>query len=211
VAVDHEQIITALLRHLVCAVAREFTGTGADGSAVIAGVSSFDGLRVGCPIIGPGVQADTVIYEMDAESASLVLSQPLGEGAGEGCFNTGFLTTGRRVIPWDKVTEQPALFLRHVRDEDNFSGDNNLGAVTIELEAWIYSRAGQDPSVAPDISLNVLAEMIRDALEPDDLIANAFTLDGLVYRCRIEGDSEFDPGDLDAQGKALIPIKILIP
>lgn len=121
-----------------------------------------------------------------------------------------FKTVGRRVRFWTDSFEQPALFLRHTGDVDNYQGDT-FDRRTVEAELWVYSKAGEDPDIAPDIELNSLVKDIRFAFEPDETDTNCFTLNGRVYWCRIEGRSDFDPGDIDGQGKAVLPIRILIP
>lgn len=122
----------------------------------------------------------------------------------------GFQTISRRTAFWMDVAAQPALFLRHTAADDAFN-DTMLSATTLEAEIWIYSRAGEDPSVAPDVELNRLVKIIRDSFAPDDGMQFRFTLGGRVHWCRIEGRSDYDPGDIDKQSKAVLPVRITLP
>lgn len=121
----------------------------------------------------------------------------------------GFLTTGRRVQHWSQVSAQPALFLRHIGTTDTFSGQ--LPITTLECEIWIYSNAGENPTVAPDTQLNVLVDAVRAILIPDREPDYRFTIGGLVYWCRIEGRSDYAPGDQGGQAIARIPVRITLP
>jgi len=119
-----------------------------------------------------------------------------------------FVTTGRRVVHWNQVAEQPAFFLRRVGMSDHHNG--NMPITTIEAEGWIYSDAGQDPGAVPDQGLAALEQKLREvAFAPDDQMR--FTLHGLVYWCRIEGRSDISPGDIGPQAIARIPIRITLP
>ncbi len=121
----------------------------------------------------------------------------------------GCQTTGRRLKFWTEVSAQPAMFMRHTADED--AGRPGLWRTTVEGEIWLYSRAGEDPDAVPDETLNRLVKAMRTAFAPDNPAQNTCTLGGLAVWCRIEGRSEYDPGDIDSQSKAVIPFKILLP
>ena len=118
-----------------------------------------------------------------------------------------FASTGRRVIHWTQVTDQPALFLRRTGMFDHHNG--SMPIVTMECEIWIYCNAGTDPSVAPDTVLTTLEREVRASLAPDD--QDRFTIGGLVYWCRIDGKSDISPGDQGPQAIARIPVRITIP
>lgn len=207
---DVELIVNQLLAYLVGKVQRTFVASGLASGSVLTDVSYFDGLAKGLPVFGENVPAGAFILEFDAGADTVTLSEQLIGDVTAGTFQTGFQTTGRRVKHWTQVEAQPAFFLRHTGDDDVFDGEG-LGKTTVDLEGWIYSKAGSDPNAVPDTALNYLARSIRQALVPDDADSGEFTLGGMVYHCRIEGRSEFDPGDQDSQGKALIPIRILLP
>jgi len=127
-----------------------------------------------------------------------------------------FETTGRRVQFWSDVPAQPALFLRHVKDDYPPRPEGIPALVTMHAEAWIYSRAGEDPHAVPETALNQLVDAVEAALAPDVIvpnfsIENVQTLGGLVEHCWIEDEVLFDPGDIDKQAKAVIPIAMLVP
>lgn len=121
---------------------------------------------------------------------------------------TEFETTGRRVKHWNDATvQQPALFLRHIGTTDEYDGD--LPIATLDCEIWVYSNSGKDPNVAPDIELNTLVQQVRACFTPDD--DNRFTLNHTVYWARIEGRSDYSPGDQGPQAIARIPVRITLP
>jgi hypothetical protein len=121
-----------------------------------------------------------------------------------------YQTTGRRLILWSQVNEQPALFLRHVADEFPPRPTRMPPKTVIECEAWIYCNAGANPDLAPEVALNALLDGVETALKPAPGI-EAQTLGGLVTHCWIEGRVEIHPGDLDGQAIAVVPIKMLVP
>jgi len=121
-----------------------------------------------------------------------------------------FATTGRRVIHWNLVAAQPAMFLRRTGVLDE--AQDLYTVTTLECEAWIYCNAGKDPNAVPDEHLTVLETALRESFAPDgDYGDPRFTLGGLVYWCRIEGKSDISPGDQSGQAIARIPIRITIP
>lgn len=127
-------------------------------------------------------------------------------------FNAGpFKTTGRRVQMWNQVSSQPAAFVRNIGDKYERHGALPP-KITMMVEIWLYDNsAGVDPNAAPGAALNALVDAVEAALAPDSKVSNELTLGGLVTRCRIEGECIFDPGDLDGQAKAVIPVHILVP
>jgi hypothetical protein len=120
-----------------------------------------------------------------------------------------FETVGRRLIPWTEVAAQPALFIRQVSDRLEHNG-MLLPALTMSLELWIYCHEG-DPKASAATKLNDLVDSVEDALKPDDITKRLFTIGGLVQMCWIDGEIEYDPGDLDNQAIAKIPVKIIVP
>lgn len=123
----------------------------------------------------------------------------------------GFKTTGRRLVLWSQCPEQPALFLRNVGDDYPAKVARGLPTrVTLHAEIWLYANVGVSPANVPGTTLNNLIDLVEAALKP----APAYevqTLGGLVSHCWIEGRIELDPGDIDGQAKAIIPIRILVP
>jgi hypothetical protein len=161
-------------------------------------------------VFGPGVLRGATIASFDPIAETVTLSDPLGASATGASFSTGFQTTGRRVQHWTQVAAQPALFLRHIGTQDDADGLYVLS--TLECELWIYTNAGKDPNAEPDIALTHLDQMVRGAFAPDtDYGDPRFTLGGLAYWCRIEGRSDYSPGDQGGQALARIPVRITLP
>jgi hypothetical protein len=120
-----------------------------------------------------------------------------------------FKTTGRRLVLWSLVNEQPALFLRHVNDDYPPRSTGMPPRITIECEAWIYVK-DPDPDAEPEIDLNNVLDAIEAAIQPPPAYENQ-TLGGLVQHCWIEGRVEIHPGDMDGQCIAVVPIRMLVP
>jgi hypothetical protein len=120
-----------------------------------------------------------------------------------------FRTVGRRLQLWKETPDQPALFLRNAGDHYPARAVRGLPAkVTIEAEIWLYVRVGPDKSAIPGAALNALIDAVEMALQPGPA-QEVQTLGGLVQHCWIEGKIEMDPGDLDGQAKAIIPVRML--
>jgi len=123
-----------------------------------------------------------------------------------------FATASRRLQLWSSVpsSEKPALFL--VERGDNYARASEAvpEAVTMQLEIYIYIDAGKDQSIVPASALNPLLDAIDTALAPSPL-TGLQTLGGLVSHCWIEGKIMKDAGDLDGDGVAVIPVRVLVP
>lgn len=126
------------------------------------------------------------------------------------CGSSAFATTGRKLLHWSKVSEQPALFLRHVNEHYPARPTGMPAKITLDCEAFLYSNAGANPDVAPSIALNALLDALEATLKPP-LGFQAQTLGGRVQHCWIEGEVKLEPGDLGGQAIAIVPIKILVP
>lgn len=121
----------------------------------------------------------------------------------------------RRFRTWDNIaaTQKPALYLQdysedHVRNKALVPAQR-----TIMYECLIFISKGMDENTVPIDQLNELIDLIDPVsggvLKPDNILAGRQTLGGLVYDCYIEGKILKVPGDLDGQGMATIPIKII--
>lgn len=121
----------------------------------------------------------------------------------------GFRTIGRRLQFPDQVTEQPAIFVRYLKDHYPERPTGLLPKTVMEAEIWIYATTGS-PDAVPDAVLNPLIDAVEAALQPSPAIG-AQTLGGLVVHCWIEGDILKEPGDLDDQAMAMIPVRLLAP
>jgi hypothetical protein len=118
----------------------------------------------------------------------------------------------RRVKLWSDVApaDQPALFIGEHGESVAYAGDNFPSKTTLNVDLLIYTSAGRDPDSVPASALNIAIEALVAALAPD-VKTGRQSLGGLVQSCRVEGRIVKDPGDLDGQGFALVPLKILIP
>jgi hypothetical protein len=203
---SRESIMATLYGVLVASVATTFTADTGAGSVILANPSTMKGLFVGLPVFGGSVPRGSVIQNLSPLTISLAPTV----NASAVTLTTGFLTTGRRVIPWTKVAAQPALFLRS-GDEELTYPNIILQAQTIAAEIWIYSKAGEDPNEVPETALNNLLDAVQAAFTPDDPHAGRFTLGGLVEWCRLEGKVEKDPGDIGGQAIAVADVLITVP
>ena len=207
-----EPVMAALYARLVAAATLSFSAAATAGSAVLQTQAIPAGLFEGLPVFGPGVAKGATVAALDPSGETVTLSTPLTASAPAGAFATGFLTTGRRAQHWNQVASQPALFLRRLGTTDEYDHDSFFSRTTLECEAWIYSKAGADPDAAPDMALSCLDQLVRASFAPDgDYGDPRCTLGGLVYWARIEGRSDYSPGDQGGQGISRLPIRITLP
>lgn len=208
--VDFEPVMAALFARLEAAATLTFTADATEGSAVLENVSALDGLFVGLPVFGPGVANLAVIAALDPNAATVTLSEPATDDSTAADFATGFQKTGRRAQHWSQVSGQPAMFFRRIGTTDVLDG--YFTVTTLEGEVWIYSKAGEDPDAIPDVALSNLDRMIRSSFAPDAEYGDPrCTLGGMVHWARIEGRSDYSPGDLGGQGISRIPVRITLP
>jgi hypothetical protein len=212
VNIDFETPLEALLTHWRSTAILPFTANATAGSAVLTNVSSFSGLFTGLPVVGPGVVKGATIASFDALAGTVTLSDPVGAAATAGAFSAGFQTLGRRLQHWQKVTAQPALFLRRIGATDEDANQGGFIITTLECQAWIYCDAGKNPDLAPDTGLTALERLLRQTVAPDDPGGDPrFTIGGQVYWCRVEGRTDSSSGDQAGQAIARIPLRITLP
>lgn len=125
-----------------------------------------------------------------------------------------FAKNERRLKLWTDVPvgERPALF-QFEGGVDGYAWSNDLlPKRTIEAKLFIYFDA-KDPSVVGASQINDVLDAIDAALTPTgrDAHLGRQTLGGTAFNCRIDGQVFKDPGDLDGDGLAIIPIKIILP
>lgn len=210
--VDFEPVLAALFAHLQAAVTVAFSASATASSPTLTNVSNFSGLFAGLPVFGPGVVRGATIQSLNPGARTVTLTDAVSAAGSGVAFTTGFLTTGRRTQHWSQVSAQPALFLRKTGTTDEYDHDSFFSRTTLECEAWIYSNAGKNPDAAPETALNNLDQLVRQSFAPDgDYGDPRFTLGGLAYWCRIEGRSDYSPGDQGGQALARIPIRITLP
>jgi hypothetical protein len=201
-----EAVMTALFNALVASVQTSFTANTTLSSVALGSPSTSIGLFVGLPVFGTAIPRGAVI----ATLSPLTLSLPATANGTTVALTTGFLTFSRRFKYWTNVTAQPALFLRKADEELRYP-NTVLQEQTIKAEVWIYSKAGENPDLAPDIALNNLLDAVQAAFAPDNRMTNRFTLGGLVNWCRMVGKVEASPGDLDGQAIAVADVEIIVP
>jgi hypothetical protein len=127
-----------------------------------------------------------------------------------GCDSWALLS--RRLKLWSDVAsaDQPALFMTEHGETLAYSAEALPGKTTFNVDLFVYIAAGKDPDRIPARDLNIALDALASCLAPDPVTGRQ-TLGGLVAHCRIEGRIVKDPGDLDGQGLALVPIKIMAP
>lgn len=118
----------------------------------------------------------------------------------------------RRMKLWSDVpaVDQPALFVAEHGETVAYGGENLPSKTILNVDLFIYSAAGRDPDSVPARDLNIALDALSAALAPEP-VSGRQTLGGLVHHCRIEGRIVKDPGDLDGQGLALVPVRIMAP
>lgn len=126
--------------------------------------------------------------------------------------SASFITASRRLKLWTDVpeSEKPAIF-QYERDDEYKGADRHLPpTVTMNVDLYVYTAPGMDSGVTPISILNPLLDAIDAALKPGPAANGRQTLGGLVSHCYIDGKVMKDPGDIDGDGIAVIPIKILV-
>lgn len=196
----------ALLTSLVAATSTTLAADTHANSNVLANVNAQGNLYLGLPVVGPGIPPLSIVTNL----SPLTLSQPATANASQASLQNGILFSSRRLIPWDDCKEQPALFVRDTDEETEYS-QIIFQRLTIGAEIWLYSNLGQNPDLAPVIGLNYLLDAVQAAMASDDPMQQRYTIGGLVFWCRISGQIKKDPGDLDGQAIAVIPVEIIVP
>jgi hypothetical protein len=126
-----------------------------------------------------------------------------------------FVTVGRKPIPPSELTAemQPALFLEEVRETANPRPRGLPTKWTLEVDLGIYYYCESQPElpgqedVTPATALNNLLAVVEGALAPE--LNGVQSLGGLVDHCWIEGEVIKGPAYLQAQGAAVVPVRIL--
>lgn len=123
-----------------------------------------------------------------------------------------FATASRRLQLWSSVasSDKPAIFICERGDVYTHTSEAVPESVTINVDIYIYTDAGKDQSIVPASILNNLIDSVESVLAPNP-VTGLQTLGGLVSHCWIDGKIMKDSGDLDGDGVAIIPLKILVP
>jgi len=203
---SREAVMTALFSALQAGGQTSFTADTQAGSPILGNPSTTTGLMVGIPVVGGSIPRGAIIES----SSPLKLSLPAQTNTRAVSLVTGFQTFSRRLKHWTDVSAQPALFLRSVEEELDYP-NIILQRQTIRAEIIIYSNAGEDPDLAPEIGLNNLLDAVQAVFAPDDVMQGRYTLGGLVYWCRMSGKVDKEPGDLGGQAIAIAEVEITVP
>lgn len=125
--------------------------------------------------------------------------------------NNAFRTVSRQVKLWGDTpqTERPSLMLAEHGEEYVREARGQPAYVTLEYRAFIYTWA--KGVVNPITLLNPLLDAMDAALADHPVTLAPQDLGGLVASVWIEGAIIKDPGDLDGDGIAIVPIKALVP
>jgi hypothetical protein len=126
--------------------------------------------------------------------------------------SASFKTSSRRLKLWSDVNaaDKPAVFVAQRGEKYVQGSDATPQKVTLKADIFIYTNAGKDPNVIPATILNNLVDAVNAAIA-ESPVTGRQTLGGLVSHCWIEGDAMIDPGDIDGDGVAILPVRILIP
>lgn len=121
-----------------------------------------------------------------------------------------FVTVSRKVKLWNDVPSelQPALYMTDHTEKQLNAPRGVPNKATWDVMLFVYAKVGE--SEVGSTILNNLLDSIDGALLPEVSI-NVLTLGGLVYRVYTDGEIRKDPGDLDGQAIALIPLSIRPP
>ena len=123
--------------------------------------------------------------------------------------SSSFVTASRRLKLWTDLSaaEKPAIF-QYERDDTYSNGKQYLPIVEMNVELYVYTAPGMDSGITPVSIMNPLLDAI-DAALATGRVNGKQTLGGLVSHVWIDGKVMKDPGDIDGDGLAMIPIKIL--
>jgi hypothetical protein len=125
-------------------------------------------------------------------------------------LNINFVTVGRKWRPSDQVSpeERPALFLVQVAELNELQAIGLPTITTMDVIVVIYVNTA-DAEVPADM-LNDIVDQFETLFDPLALDQKQ-TLGGLVAHVWAEGKTFFMAGDVDGDGIAIIPIRILPP
>lgn len=127
--------------------------------------------------------------------------------------SAAYAYSSRRFQTWDTIqsVQKPALFMIE-HNEHHIKQKLITPAVrTLDVDVYLFIASGLDPHATPITDLNNLV----DAIDPTSggVLAPGLdgrqTLGGLVTDCYLEGEIIKVPGDLDGQGVAILPIKVV--
>lgn len=121
---------------------------------------------------------------------------------------------GRRHMmpPTLTTAQQPAVFVVQTGEHKEPHPIGTAGKLTLHAMIIAYAYdigAESDPTKT---LINKVVSLVEQALEPDDIASGGVqTLDGLVDRCRMEGEGYIDPGVFGQQQVAVLPVTLIVP
>lgn len=141
---------------------------------------------------------------MDREQIYSALFTRVGNAA-------GFATKSRRMRHFASVApaDRPALFMNERAEQYARPADDAPATVTLDVMLYLCVDAGGDSGAAPASALNGLLDAV-DAALASDAHTGRQTLGGLVWHCRVEGRITKTPGDMEGDGIAAVPVRILV-
>lgn len=120
----------------------------------------------------------------------------------------------RRLKLWSDVPPamRPACFVFEGGAETYTHVTDGTPKRALQVRLFIYANA-HDPGAVGASALNAIMDALDAALAPTgvDLTLGRCTLGGAVHRCAIDGKPLKDPGDLDGDALALVPITLVLP
>lgn len=135
---------------------------------------------------------------------------------------SSFKYVSRILKSWDAVPQdqRPALFIVEGKETWKFEDVGQPPRVWFDVTLFIYTWAkgyegGGPNDVSPMSILNPILDNLTAALAPPPLIMrqNLGQIGGIdvVYNCYIDGELIKGGGDIDGDGIAIVPLKLLIP
>lgn len=124
-----------------------------------------------------------------------------------------FKTRSRKLKLWGDVPLElrPAIYLAE-REQSYQRSAVGIPVRVFTGLFFIYTNAKQaTDAVSGSAILNPLVDAVQNVLRATPQTGGKQTLGGVVHDCYIEGDVFFDPGDIDGDGMAIIPVKIVLP
>jgi len=122
-------------------------------------------------------------------------------------------TTGQRVLPYNKVDAQPAIFLTPWKEKPiPPPGYGQPMRYQFTMQAWLYTPNG-DPSPSNPSGANIAAliDLVDSLIRGDNKPGGRNTLGGLVEHCwRSEEETIIACGHLGTQSAAVVPIDLLV-
>jgi hypothetical protein len=165
-------------------------------------------LLPGMPLRGLGLGPDCVLATVDPPTMSV----PAISTGIQVTIQQGVATIGRRLKMWTEVPVQPALFLVEANEEYPPRPSSAPARSNLDAFVWVYYRT-TGPEAVPAKVLNGLLDGIEAALTPPRNSPTGVWQNlglGTVIHARIEGHVLKDPGHLDGQAIARVPLVIQV-